>query len=44
MYRPAFSNVDGLPHATQMGGWPLPYGFGRMLCGVSTLKNSPSNV
>src|SRR6185436_10848765 len=26
--RPAFSNVDGLPHATQMGGCGFDHGFG----------------
>ena len=29
--RPAFSKVDGLPHATQSGGWGLVYGFGSTL-------------
>src|SRR5262245_28544964 len=31
--RPAFSNVDGLPHATQIGGCGFEYGFGSTLRG-----------
>src|SRR5215210_83030 len=38
---PAVSNVGGLPHATQIGGCPFPYGLGRMLCGYGTVNDSP---
>jgi rubrerythrin len=38
--RSAFAKVGGLPHATQMGGWPGPYGLGRMLWGVGTDENT----
>ena len=43
-WRPAFSKVGGLPHATQIGGWLAPYGFGSTLWGVSIEKCSPWNV
>ena len=40
---PAFAKVSGFPHATQIGGCPLPYGFGRMLWGPGTDQPFPSN-
>ena len=40
--RAAFSNVDGLPAATQSGGCGSEYGFGRTLRG-GIEKNRPSN-
>ena len=35
------AKVGGLPQATQIGGWPWPYGLGSTLCGVGTVKCSP---